>query len=130
MLGFVPVLFITLLGLVVGLFNVLDFLLINIPLFLLAVFVNYIGIIIDLRRPKLDWDDEHTAVKNNVNGLFFMLIDWAVTALIVGIGVVLLFINIPGFITSIILSLIFLVGCVIIYKLLENKGLSLFDKIG
>lgn len=129
-LGFIPVLFITLLGLVVGLFNVLDFLLINIPLFLLVVFVNYIGIIIDLRRPKLDWDDEHTAVKNNVNGLFFMLIDWAVTALIVGIGVVLLFINIPGFITSIILSLIFLVGCVIIYKLLENKGLSLFDKIG
>ena len=92
--------------------------------------MNYIGIIIDLRRPKLDWDDENTAVKNNVNGLFFMLIDWAITALIVGIGVVLLFINIPGFITSIILSLIFLVGCVIIYKLLENKGLTLFDKIG
>ena len=59
-----------------------------------------------------------------------MLIDMAITMLIVALGVLLIFVNIPAFLASLILTLIFLSLCVIIYRLMKNKGLELFKNIG
>lgn len=129
-LGYLPVIFITLIGTILGIFTILEFFLINIPIFLLVIFTNYIGISIDLVKPKLEWDNENTAVKQNINMFYFMLIDWALTIIIAGIGVLFIFINIPAFLASIILTLIFGVSCVIIYKSLNKKGLALFKNIG
>ena len=101
-----------------------------IPLFFFIVLTNYIGIYIDLRRPKLDWENETVAVKQNTNTLIYMLIDMAITMLIVALGVLLIFIRIPAFVASLILTLIFLALCVIIYRLMKRKGLELFNNIG
>ena len=129
-LGFVPCLLITIILLALGLMNVLDFILINIPLFLFIVVTNYIGIYIDLRRPKLEWENETVAVKQNTNTMIYMFLDWALTMIIVAFGVILIFIRIPAFVASLILSLIFLGLYVIIYRLMKNKGLEIFNNIG
>lgn len=129
-LGFLPCLLISVVGLVLNLINILDFILINIPLFLFNVVTNYIGIYIDIRRPKLDWENETVAVKQNTNSMIYMFIDWALTMIIVAFGVLLIFVRIPAFVASLILSLIFLGLYVIIYRLMKNKGLELFNNIG
>ena len=126
----VPCVLISLGGLVINLMSVIDVILMIIPLFFYIVLTNYIGILIDLKRPKLDWDNETTAVKQNMNTFFYMLVDLGITMLIVALGVILMFIKIPSFIASLILSLIFLVVCVIIYRLIKNKGLDIFKNIG
>ena len=128
--GFVPCLLISVVGLVFNLLSILDLILINVPLFLYIVFTNYIGIFIDLKRPKLDWENETVAVKQNTNTLIFMLVDLVFTFLICGFGVLLLFIEIPSFVASLILSLIFLGLCVIIYRLIDKKGLAILNNIG
>lgn len=129
-LGFIPCLLITIILLALGLMNALDFILINIPLFLFIVVTNYIGIYIDLRRPKLEWENETVAVKQNTNTMIYMFLDWALTMIIVAFGVILIFIRIPAFVASLILSLIFLGLYVIIYRLMKNKGLEIFNNIG
>ena len=129
-LGFIPCLLITIILLALGLMNVLDFVLINIPLFLFIVVTNYIGIYIDLKRPKLEWENETVAVKQNTNSIIYMFLDWAITMIIVAFGVILIFIRIPAFVASLILSLIFLGLYVIIYRLMKNKGLEIFNNIG
>lgn len=129
-LGFIPCLLITIILLALGLMNVLDFVLINIPLFLFIVVTNYIGIYIDLKRPKLEWENETVAVKQNTNTIIYMFLDWALTMIIVAFGVILIFIRIPAFVASLILSLIFLGLYVIIYRLMKNKGLEIFNNIG
>ena len=126
----VPCILISLVGLFINLMSIIDVILMIIPLFLYIVLTNYIGILIDLKRPKLDWDNETTAVKQNMNTFFYMLVDLAITMLIVALGVILIFIKIPSFIASLILSLIFLLFCVIIYRLIKNKGLDIFKNIG
>ena len=129
-LGFIPCLLVTIILLALGLMNVLDFILINIPLFLFNVVTNYIGIYIDLKRPKLEWENETVAVKQNTNTMIYMFLDWAITMIIVAFGVILIFIRIPAFVASLILSLIFLGLYVIIYRLMKNKGLEIFNNIG
>lgn len=126
----VPCLLISLVGLLINLMSVIDVVLMIIPLFFYIVLTNYIGILIDLKRPKLDWDNETTAVKQNINTFFYMLADLGITMLIVTLGVILIFIKIPSFIASLILSLLFLLICVIIYRLIKNKGLDIFKNIG
>ena len=128
--GLVPCLLITVVLMALNLMSILDFILINVPLLFFIVLTNYIGIYIDLKRPQLEWDNETVAVKQNTNTLIYMLIDMALTMLIVALGVLLLFVKIPAFVASLILTLIFLSLCVIIYRLMKNKGLELFKNIG
>ncbi len=129
-LGMLPVVFISLLLTITGFFTIIDFILINLPIFFLVIATNYIGIMIDLARPKTEWDNEQIAVKQNINSFYFMLIDWGLTVLLAGIGVILLFIKIPAFVASLIISLILLTLCVILYKLLSKKGMAIFKNIG
>jgi len=49
-----------------------------------AVFVNYLGLYIDLLKPKLNWDNEQAAVKQNLNAFLVMLASWLIA---IGVGV-------------------------------------------
>lgn len=42
-----------------------------------AVFINYLGILLDLKFPKLNWDNEQKAVKQNINGVLIMFMSIA-----------------------------------------------------
>jgi len=55
-----------------------------------AVFVNYIGLYIDLVRPKLTWDNENAAVKQNLNVFLLLIVSWVLSFVVIIIGVFLL----------------------------------------
>ena len=88
-----------------------------------VVLINLSGIIIDLYRPKLDWDNEVQAVKQNVNVLFVVLISYA---LAMGLG----FIAFKYKVSTVVAVGIFGLGVgmanVYLYYMFKNKALPAF----
>jgi len=78
-----------------------------------------IGILIDIMMPKLEWDNEQKAVKQNLNVLFAVI-----PALIVGvITVVPVVITRPNFIiTFMVLLVIYAIIDFVVYKVVCEKG--------
>ena len=90
------------------------------------IFSAFTGIFIDLNFPKLHWDNEQKAVKNNMNVLFNMLIG----AIIGGISVYLVIkfkLTMWGAFSA--FTLIFLILDLILYYLLSTVGVKLYRKI-
>lgn len=48
-----------------------------------SILVNCIGILVDGLHPKLDWDDEMSAIKNNMNIIFEFLISWGILVIFI-----------------------------------------------
>jgi ABC-2 type transport system permease protein len=67
------------------------------------IFMNYLGMIVDLIHPKLVWEQETAAVKNNLNSVFTML-----PAFGVSFGIFFLVQFIPNTIGSVLLFLVLL----------------------
>lgn len=90
------------------------------------IFINYAGIMIDLKFPKLNWDNEQKAVKQNMNGLLNMLISAAFGALNFGLviylklGYVYAFIVILGF---------YIIADILLYKLVTLYGTKLYKEL-
>jgi ABC-2 type transport system permease protein len=55
-----------------------------------AVFINYVGLLIDLLKPKLNWENEQVAVKQNVNVLFMMALGIVMAGVLAVLGLVLM----------------------------------------
>ncbi|NLM26417.1 MAG: hypothetical protein GX208_09950 [Firmicutes bacterium] len=84
------------------------------------------GILLDLFNPKLDWDTEQKAVKQNLNVVFSML----VTAVFAVIPVGAVFLLELNFIQSLILSLIFYgVLNLVLYGLVYRQGVARFNEL-
>lgn len=49
---------------------------------LTTVLINYIALLIDGIHPKLDWEDETSAIKNNFNVVIEFLISWIILAIL------------------------------------------------
>jgi len=72
-------------GIVIGLTAV--WILVSLPVYMVlmaliislpsAIFINYVGVLLDLKFPKLNWDDEQKAVKQNINGVLIIFISVA-----------------------------------------------------
>ncbi|MCL2404665.1 MAG: hypothetical protein FWC92_03855 [Defluviitaleaceae bacterium] len=92
------------------------------------LFVNYLGLYIDLVRPKLTWDNEQAAVKQNLNIIILMFGSWGVAA---GIGML------GWFMTSFAGPLVAFLGlfgitgllAVLAYYLAVGKGGALMEKL-
>jgi len=107
-------------------FNIAIFLLMLIVAFNGLFLTRVTGLLIDLKRPKINWDNEIKAVKQNMNLLFNILLGMIIT----GISV---FLSIKLNINMIFAILIFVFGIAfinyIIYKLLKNKAYSLIMEV-
>ncbi|NMM64987.1 transporter [Clostridium sp. P21] len=112
------------------------FFLIELPAFIiLIVFVSSLpgilfsamfGIIIDVSFPKLNWDNEVKAVKQNFNGFIAIMVGIGVSALIV-MGIMKF--NEDKLLIGMIILLLFLALDYILYKFISAKGSKLFEKI-
>lgn len=102
-----------------------------IPTCIADLLINYLCIIIDLKYPKINWNEESVAVKNNFNVFISMLISFAVCVFI-GIGAYVLFklnITINIVLLSLLISIIFtIVLAFVVYKLYKKCD-KLFDNI-
>ena len=84
-------------------------------------------IIIDLKRPKLNWDFEYAVVKQNLNLVFPMLLG-LLNILVIAL-IVLLFKNINVYLGLIIIGIIFLIFTIIVNNYLYKNQFKLAEKI-
>lgn len=91
-----------------------------------AVYINILGLIVDLHMPKLSWGSEQEAVKQNFNPLLPLLF----AMLTAGLTVLFAF-WLHGTIVEMALVLFFLFGAIdfILYRVLVTKGAQWMEKI-
>lgn len=94
--------------------------------FLEIIFLSAVGVLIDLHSPKLVWDNEQKAVKQNFNVFISMLISIPFAA----IGATLvIFINKHFAISFIALAVALLLGNLLMFNLIRTSGVKKFKKI-
>lgn len=93
---------------------------------LAALFVNLSGVIVDVLRPKLNWDNEQRAVKQNLNVVIALLPPLVVIGAVVVMSFKMSF-NYHELIAFITGSM--LVSNIIAYKLLSTIGVKAYSKI-
>ena len=94
---------------------------------IMGIFQSIVMIIVDLKRPKLNWDSEYTVAKQNLNLIFQMLLAMFNIAIMVGLVFLLKDINV--YLGIGILGILYIVTTVITNKYLYNKQYELADKI-
>lgn len=133
-LSFLTIVIMTIFISTIGLGDWLDVLLLNVAILPWVLGLNYLGILLDLAKPKLEWTNEAAAAKNNMNSFYYLLIDLAVTFVFVGITIGLYALNnisieIPFLVVFIAL---FLLGCLLcsgLVRIIKNKKEKIFDSI-
>lgn len=90
------------------------------------VFCNYLGILIDLNYPKLNWDNEQKAVKQNLNVLINMLLCIVVAAIPVILAAAL---HLGVWKVFIMLVIIWGIADAVLYMAAMTWGASLFEKL-
>lgn len=117
-------------------FTVIAMILAKLPIYLAFIilivdslgvfFTSMTGIFIDLMFPKLNWDNEVKAVKQNFNAFINIMISFiaagGLMALMIGIGKMSLSITIVAF------SIIF-ISDIVLYIIITKKGASIFENI-
>ncbi|NLU35715.1 MAG: hypothetical protein GXX01_01650 [Clostridiales bacterium] len=125
LLGLVSVLSMIIFGILVLKISIWLSLLILAVVWLPVLYTSLTGLLIDLYNPKLDWDSEQKAVKQNINVLYNML-----AAFVPAIGSAAVFIfslSLPA--ALIILALEYVLLCLLLGKLLFTKGVERFIQL-
>jgi ABC-2 type transport system permease protein len=110
--------------------------LIPVPVYIIALiiltsmlgitFSSFAGILLDLNFPKLVWDNEQKAVKQNLNVLLNMLVSVIAAGIPVFIVIVLHFTLLTAFLTF---TMLFGILDALLYVILSTTGVRLFSKI-
>ncbi|SHJ87285.1 ABC-2 type transport system permease protein [Anaerobranca californiensis DSM 14826] len=91
------------------------------------LFNSMIGLIFDLFSPKLIWDNEQKAVKQNLNPLFHIIL----STVVIGVNVFLVVkLDFSSFVVTGSLFVIYLGLSYILYKFLITKGVEVYSNIG
>jgi ABC-2 type transport system permease protein len=61
-----------------------------------GVILSYVGLLVDLARPKLDWENEAYAVKQNVNVMIIMFGGMLLVVPVILLGLLLVFVGMPA----------------------------------
>ena len=102
-----------------------------IALFIVATIMGILQsiamIIVDLKRPKLNWDSEYAVAKQNLNLVFPVLL--AMVNIVILVGFVYLLKNINVYLGVGLLGILYIVVTVVTNKYLYNKQYELAEKI-
>ena len=94
----------------------------------MGVFQSYVLIIVDLKKPKLEWNSEYAVVKQNMNLIWSVVISLiSITVLIIS-GVVLEN-TFNSFILTGIIALVYLLVTIITRNYINNNINKLMEKI-
>lgn len=94
---------------------------------IISLVQSVLMIIIDLKRPKLEWDSEYAVVKQNFNLIFPVILSMINIAIIAILGILLNSINI--YIGLVTIGIIFSIIAFIVNKYLYKNQNELADKI-
>jgi len=91
--------------------------------------LNIINLIIDVLRPKLDWNDPQEAVKQNFNGFLGILLPLIVMALLAGLVAILVLVKTPEWLIYLIIAIIMVIADIIglygLFALAEHRYASI-----
>ena len=94
-----------------------------------AIILNYLGLLIDVTKPKLDWDNEQAAVKHNMNAVIPMFGGWGIAIGIGAFGFFLIRMELaPIIIFAVLFGLSSLVAA-IIYMVTMSRGKVLLQNM-
>lgn len=116
MLGMIPL---TILCLIIFRFSLIQYLIAFFISLVSVIFVNNLQMIVDVINPKLDWDNPQRAMKNNMNGLYGVIISFGY---VFGLGYLIYNFSesfSPRLLTFLITT-INIVGIIIITKIIFN----------
>lgn len=106
---------------------VIYLILVAISSIVIAVFNSYIMILVDMKKPKLDWNSEYAVVKQNINLM------WPVIFSMVNILIIIIYTNVAlinnGYFVMGTLTILYLVGTIIVKKYIKKNANKLFEKI-
>lgn len=106
---------------------VIYLILVAISSIVIAVFNSYIMILVDMKKPKLDWNSEYAVVKQNINLM------WPVIFSMVNILIIIIYTNVAlinnGYFVMGTLTIVYLLGTIIVKKYIQKNANKLFEKI-
>ena len=91
-----------------------------------VLFTSFFGILIDLKWPKLDWDNEQKAVKQNMNGVISILFCMLLGAVNV---IPLIVLKLNAFLVLILIAAIYGLVNLLLYLAVMNFGVKAFNNI-
>ena len=103
-------------------------LLIAIAAIMMGVFQSYISIIIDLKKPKLEWSSEYAVVKQNMN-LIWPVILGMLNITIIAILMLLIGNFINSYVFIVVITIAYLVLTVLVRNYIKKNIIKLFEKI-
>ncbi|MBC2581187.1 putative ABC transporter permease subunit [Clostridium sp. DJ247] len=89
-------------------------------------FSSFVGIFIDLNFPKLNWDNEVKAVKQNLNGVIALFIGIIIAAIL---GFFIITVSSKAILVSMLAFIILTIIDYLLYKVVMSKGVGLFKNI-
>lgn len=96
---------------------------------LLSIFQNYIYLMVDLKRPKLEWDSEYAVVKQNMNMIYQFGVIFLIIGLLALIGFLVEKVNVSEYVVLSGMMLVSGVGIFIVDKYVRKNEEKLFEKI-
>lgn len=105
-------------------------LLINPILVLLLLIINYVSLLLDLRKPRLDWNDESEAVKQNFNVFLAMVLVMVIAALFIVLGIYIIKYDFNIYLASFISVVLLLPIYIAINVWIKKNQVKLFNKVG
>ena len=107
--------------------SVLDMLIVFVISTIIAVFQSFLLILIDLKRPKLQWSSEYAVVKQNMNLIFPMIFAFVNIGLI--LAIISLMENLPVYLSVVTIGALYFVAIWVLLKYMEKKQFELARKI-
>lgn len=101
----------------------------NVICILVLLINNYLSLLLDLRKPRIDWNEENEAVKQNFNVFWGMMISMALSMILILVGSGIYSGNVNIFLIFAITSVILLSIYVIIVYLINKYQDKLFNKV-
>lgn len=127
LISIIPIVIVLLIAYLVFRINLLTIGLAFIIGFIINVLYSYLMIIVDLKRPKLNWDTEYAVVKQNFNMIYGFIFN---IAYIILIGVVAIFLShLNVFAVAGIIFIISLLPLIAVDRYVYNNQNKLFEKI-
>lgn len=96
---------------------------------IITILQSYLMIIIDLKKPKLEWNSEYAVVKQNMNLIWPVIFGLANITVIAIVMTIFSVLNISPYIAVGIIGLIYLAIIILIRNYIQKNQITLFEKV-
>ena len=104
-------------------------LLINIPLIPFILTINYFYVLMDLKKPKINWDDESEAIKQNMTVFVGMILSMIIPVIVAIPGVLIYSMNLNVYLVFLVFAITSLLCYILMAIYIKKNENKLFDEV-